>query len=27
MRPDGHVAWADDDPDADPRAAVAGRWG
>ncbi|MFJ2598172.1 aromatic-ring hydroxylase C-terminal domain-containing protein [Streptomyces erythrochromogenes] len=27
IRPDGHVAWADDAPDADPRAAVAGRWG
>lgn len=27
IRPDGHVAWAGDDPDADPRAAVAGRWG
>lgn len=27
VRPDGHVAWASDDPDADPRPAVAGRWG
>lgn len=27
IRPDGHVAWASDDPDADPRPAVAGRWG
>ncbi|WP_030765497.1 FAD-dependent monooxygenase [Streptomyces sp. NRRL F-2664] len=27
IRPDGHVAWASEDPDADPRPAVAGRWG